>query len=80
MLGEWDHDTWRNALTQAGFYVQRHKLTVLEHPLWMKKKGYLSHCHTVQGVLTHIIIASKSRNGFRAKDPFGTHAHTHTHP
>jgi hypothetical protein len=70
-MGDRGPDMWRTTLEQAGWYVERDRVILLQKAPWVKSKAAQSHTGKVNPA-HYWMIAHKSPNGyFENPKPFG---------
>ena len=71
-MADRDHNVWRTALEQAGFYVERDRRHLLHRLALVRKKSYLSHAATVNALHYWLIAHKASGNNYYVHPkPFG---------
>jgi hypothetical protein len=71
-LGDLGHEQWRTAMVQAGWYVERDRITLIQKPPWMRKKAFLTRSPDgVNPVHYWLVAHAKPRDYYQPSKPFG---------
>ena len=72
-MGDAHYDTWRRAMEQAGWFVERDRITLIQQVPWMKRKAYFSRSGDgVNAVHFWMVCHRQRRVYYLAPKPFGT--------
>jgi hypothetical protein len=78
-MGDRGGEKWREVLEQAGWYVRRDRVMLINSPPWMKRKAFISMSPSGVNATVFWIVAHKNKRAFfESRTPFGTLAHSPT--
>jgi hypothetical protein len=72
-MGDGNYDMWRTAMQQAGWFVERDRVVLLQKVPWMKRKAWTSRSYDGVNAVHFWMICHKIKRDFvQSPKPFGT--------